>query len=915
MMKRYKQLGAAVTAAFIIVWTLASCAGGVGNGAKGENTANGGAAGTAAGAAAGTETGTAAGTDLEMPAGTVMGDAYGASDEVVFTPPSDTPAVRPTKKEESVYVKADASGIPTKTEVEVTLKGVAGQTTDGSQSAGGQTTAAYPIEDYSFLRDIRNTEGDEEYTRQGENRYLWENHGEDIHYKGYSDEPLPVSVRVSYYLDGVKMSPQQIAGKSGEVRIRFDYDNREHDVPFLVMSALMLPEENFTDIEVENGRVLEFDDQSAVIGYALPGLADSLKLSAYEPTEEVELPEYVEVTARAADFKLEFTATVITTGLFGEIDEADLDDMEELSDDMTELTDASSEISDAAAEIADGSGELGGYLGQYFDGVELLSQGAGALDKGLLALQKNSGKLVKGAESLEKGLSGMETALGGIDLSALTSGKNDKAAGEAAAAIQSLGQNTALLSQALVGIRESVEASAVFAREAQEYSERVELLRAAADSVKKEADGGALSISDETRTAWAQKLNESATASAKAAAKEAGTKAAEDAAAKAARNAGEATAAAAKNAVAEAVTAAVEEVAASVVAGAVDSAVQGAVGKTVEDAVDSAVNDAVNTTVGDAVESAVGDAVDNAVGDAVDDAVGDVVDAAVESAVNGSGALDDESLGLTDEQKQSIKNQLISDIKAELGDEISSKVKEGVSSAISDDVVSAISSDVGSALSGDVASTIAGNVSSALSDDVASSITSDVTSALRNDAASGIASRVSGGITPQKGEDVEISVDTDGISVSVDTVLTEIAVQWQDYISNGFGSKLAALDSANKNVGTLEIPDLSFFAASDSSAGQGGVSGTSGSSAGQGGASGTSAGRTGQKEEMPELKVLVNGQEVEIGSILTQMEGSLGVIAEYGKGASALSGSLSMLSSSMKKLKRASRPWPREVQG
>ena len=71
MMKRYKQLGAAVTAAFIIVWTLASCAGGVGNGAKGENTANGGAAGTAAGAAAGTETGSAAGAELEMPAGTV----------------------------------------------------------------------------------------------------------------------------------------------------------------------------------------------------------------------------------------------------------------------------------------------------------------------------------------------------------------------------------------------------------------------------------------------------------------------------------------------------------------------------------------------------------------------------------------------------------------------------------------------------------------------------------------------------------------------------------------------------------------------------------------------------------------------------------------------------------------------------
>ena len=42
------------------------------------------------------------------------------------------------------------------------------------------------------LREIKNTEGNEEYSEAGEGRYLWQNNGEDIHYKGKSDEELGV---------------------------------------------------------------------------------------------------------------------------------------------------------------------------------------------------------------------------------------------------------------------------------------------------------------------------------------------------------------------------------------------------------------------------------------------------------------------------------------------------------------------------------------------------------------------------------------------------------------------------------------------------------------------------------------------------------------------------------------------------
>ena len=306
-----------------------------------------------------------------------------AAQEVVFHPPVDTLTVIPEEKEETVYVQADAAGRPTKKTVEVALKKIRGED---------------PVEDRSNLREIRNTEGNEEYSEAGEGRYLWENHGEEIRYKGESDQPLPVDVTVTYYLEGSEVTADEIAGKTGAVRIRFDYDNHT-DVPFMVLSSAILSGDVFSDIEVTNGRILDLGDRKAVIGFAFPGLMDSLKLADYEPTEEIDLPEYVEIEAHAVDFALDFTATVVSTGLFDELEDEDLKDFEDMADDMDELTDASSELADAAGELADGGATFGEYLDQYFGGLSKVSEGTGALDDSQKA-QANWKRASAGSSSL-----------------------------------------------------------------------------------------------------------------------------------------------------------------------------------------------------------------------------------------------------------------------------------------------------------------------------------------------------------------------------------------------------------------------------------------------------------------------------------------------------------------------------------
>ena len=416
------------------------------------------------------------------------------TEEVVFKPPVDTPFVTPREKDESVYVKADASGKPTEKSVEVVLKKI-----EGSDL----------IEDRSNLREIKNTEGNEEYSEAGEGRYLWQNNGEDIHYKGKSDEELPVNVHITYYLEGQEVSAEQIAGKTGKVKIRFDYENST-DVPFMVLSAAMLPADVFSDVEVTNGRVMDLGDQKAVIGFAFPGLMDTLKLVDYEPTEEIELPEYVEIEARAEEFALDFTASVVSTGLFEELEDKDLEDLDELPEDMEELTDASTEIRDAAQELADGGSEFGDYLSQYFDGLAQLSEGTDSLDQGLTLLSQNISKISEGSKSLQGGLEQIDQSLAKVDLSALSSQESREAAEAAQAALVSLGQSGAELKEKLGNIGTELENVRTFTEDVSTYIGQVQALQEAVE----EMPAPDLAAAD-LENGWTVRLNAEATAQAR----------------------------------------------------------------------------------------------------------------------------------------------------------------------------------------------------------------------------------------------------------------------------------------------------------------------------------------------------------------------------------------------------------------
>ncbi len=221
-------------------------------------------------------------------------------------------------KKETVHVTAAPTGKAKEVEVEVILR------RDGVAA----------IRDKSNLTDIRNTEGDEEYTKLSDGTLSWDNQGEDIHYKGNAaPETLPMQITVTYTLDGTEIAPENLAGKSGHLTMRFDYKNRlartvEVDkksytvpVPLMAMTLVPLDEDVFANVKVTNGKLLSMDDSSLAFGMVLPGFGETLDLKSLSYTEDVDIPEYFEISADVTDFTLDFTATMVSPGLLDDLDE------------------------------------------------------------------------------------------------------------------------------------------------------------------------------------------------------------------------------------------------------------------------------------------------------------------------------------------------------------------------------------------------------------------------------------------------------------------------------------------------------------------------------------------------------------------------------------------------------------------
>lgn len=407
------------------------------------------------------------------------------------------------EKEQTVYVNADENGNSQDVIVSNWLKN------QGNEQE---------LTDKTNLTDIQNVKGDETFEQKNDGTIVWNADGEDIYYQGKTQEELPVSVKLTYYLDGKEISAKDLAGKSGKLKIRIDYENKSKEVkeiqgkqeeictPFMMMTAMILPAETFSNVEITNGQIISDGNNDIAVGVGFPGLAESLKLQDVEELKDVDFPDYAELTADVKEFSLAMTATVATTGLLDDLDLANVNSTEDLKEQMETLADSSQALVKGSSELQSGIATLDSSADTFVSGLTQVDDGTAALKSGIDTMNSKKGELLDGVTKLTDGMKSLQSGSAGLQdgVAAYTDGASQLGAGiaqtaEGAAAlnqgIQELNDKKTVLTDGAAKLAKGASdlnaGAGNLASGVQAYTAGVEQLHAGISALDDKVAGGA----------------------------------------------------------------------------------------------------------------------------------------------------------------------------------------------------------------------------------------------------------------------------------------------------------------------------------------------------------------------------------------------------------------------------------------
>ncbi|SCJ88234.1 X-X-X-Leu-X-X-Gly heptad repeats [uncultured Eubacterium sp.] len=224
-----------------------------------------------------------------------------------------------------------------------------------------------------------------------------------LHYDGYENDNLPVTMKISYTLDGKAITPENLAGKDGRVVMHINYTNHQKSgsvyVPFMAVTGMILDNEYFSNIKVINGKTVDDGNRNIVVGYSFPGMQESLGLSK----SQLDVPESITVSADVKNFQIETIYTFLTSDVFAEMNIDQNADLSDLSGQLDKLKDGASELIKGTTQLYDGTQKLQDGAKKLTAGTDTLKTGTEDLYAGTKDLKSGAAKLTTGTNNLKTG--------------------------------------------------------------------------------------------------------------------------------------------------------------------------------------------------------------------------------------------------------------------------------------------------------------------------------------------------------------------------------------------------------------------------------------------------------------------------------------------------------------------------------
>lgn len=255
------------------------------------------------------------------------------------------------------------------------------------------------ITDYGSYSDVRNMTSPETLQQRGDMITI-NTTAEKLYYQGtLESKEMPWNMAITYFLDGKELPGPELAGQSGELKIRVSitqntavnssfYDN------YALQIGLTLDTKLCDNIAAEGATIADAGRKKQLNFTVLPGEGADITVTAGVHDFEM---DPITINGIRLNLGLNFNDTELT-GQITELTNAiqGLDDgAEELKEGVTLLSDGMQSYVDGLKAWKDGARKLS-------DGAQGLKDGAASLSNGLSELSGQNDKLVNGALQIQQ---------------------------------------------------------------------------------------------------------------------------------------------------------------------------------------------------------------------------------------------------------------------------------------------------------------------------------------------------------------------------------------------------------------------------------------------------------------------------------------------------------------------------------
>lgn len=302
-------------------------------------------------------------------------------------------ALENTTKEEIVYVSLETNG---------KTKGV-------YVVNAFEVDSKQEIIDFGEYENVSNITNSDEISISGDEIKADAEKGIFFYQGDNPNKELPWNIEIKYIHDGKELSPEEIAGKEGEVQIQGKVTRNQsadsiYAEYFLGQMAFNIDSKNAVVKEAE-GSTLGYNGSVQILNYTIL------------PEEDLEF----EIVLDSKSFEMDpFTFSAVPFNM-----DFDMPDTSEFTDGLGQLESAIKQIGDGTSEIAGGALELNANtqflytslyelydgLAQSQSGAKELADGSAKFDNGLKQYQGGINQLVSNVDTLSSGMTSLKTGL------------------------------------------------------------------------------------------------------------------------------------------------------------------------------------------------------------------------------------------------------------------------------------------------------------------------------------------------------------------------------------------------------------------------------------------------------------------------------------------------------------------------